>query len=376
VTDALRVRLEGALEVLEAEQASFTRLRALATRTWELHASELLAELERFRASASTHEDAHQRAHRVPEARRVLDSIERGRRRLTARLDSLLRDTAVARVNGLEAKLAVWEELARNVGPAREGTPLSDGRGFMRSHEWWVAFGAIAAVVALEQSLLSFLLVALGVVWRDLSKRELTWRMFDDCVELQDGERTVRIPLASLESVSHDARDGLRLKALRDVRLHGDASLFQFALKLKQVQAEQQARAKYQDASAPALWLGATLQQDDIHVGGLVVVCEAGFVFVPERGLERAWGALVGATRLVRGDVLEALRSLPSKLVAERFQALRELPGVVHADGYGEAAWQPLGDILLVALEADRQLFIRCSTTVQERLRQLREARR
>jgi hypothetical protein len=111
-------------------------------------------------------------------------------------------------------------------------------------------------------------------------------------------------------------------------------------------------------------------------VEGVVVVCDAGFVFLPERAYESAWKAVVGAARLVRGEVLESLRSLPSALIAERFQPLRELGGTIQLDGYGEAAWQPLGDVLMVALEADRKLFLRCSPSTQERLRLARETRR
>src|SRR5262249_12234480 len=154
----------------------------------------------------------------------------------------------------------------------------------------------------------------------------------------------VRIPLASLESVEQLPR-GIKLRALRDVELHGDESLFEFALNLQRIQAEQQMRARHREAPTPALWLHATLQQDDIKVDGSVVVCEAGYVFLPERMYERLWSAIVGAPRVIRSDVHEALRSLPAKALAQGFQNVRELPGVVQLDGYGEAAWQSLGDI-------------------------------
>jgi hypothetical protein len=375
LSDALRVRLEGALEVLEAELRSLHQLRALATRRWEAHSAEVLGLLERVRASMATRDEALAKAQRVPEAERVLERLEDARVALVARLDSVLKHTAVSRVSGLAPKLAIWEELARNVGPPRDAVPLSEGRGFMRSREWWLTFGAIGAVVALHQPLLSFLLLGLGFVWRDFSRHEVGWRMFEDCVELFDEEYTVRIPLASVEAVTHDPT-GLSLKALRDVTLHGDESLFEFGLKLQRMHAEQQLRARYKDSTGPALWLHATLQQDDIRVEGCVVVCEGGFVFMPERAYDRAWAALIGAARVMPGEPLEALRSLPSRLIGDRMQGLRELPGVVQLDGYGEAAWQPLGDILMVQLEAERQLFIKCSPSTQERLRQLREARR
>jgi hypothetical protein len=375
VTDELRLRLEGALEVLEAEMALLKRLRALATRSWELHASEVLGLIERVRASVSNRDDAVTRAQRVREAEGVLEQLEDARVGLVRRLDRVLSQTSASRVSGLDAKLAVWEELARNVGPLREGAPISEGRGFMRSREWWVTFGAMVAVTALHQPLLMFLLAGLGVVWRDFSLRELVWRLFDDVIELYDGEHTVRIPLSSLESVEQ-TKDGLRLRALRDVELRSDASLFEFALTLMRVQAEQQARARFKDRPAPALWLHATLQQEDIRVEGCVVVCDAGFVFLPEREFEGAWKAVIGAPRLVRGEVLESLRSLPAALIAERFQPVRELGGTIQLDGYGESAWQPLGDVVLVALEAERKLFVRCSPSTQERLRLLRETLR
>jgi hypothetical protein len=375
VTDELRVRLEGALEVLEAEMRLLERLRGLANRRWELHASEVLGLIERIRASAATRDDAVLRAQRVHEAEALLERVEEARVGLVSRLDELLMNTSASRVSGLEAKLAVWEELARNVGPLRDVVPISEGRGFMRSREWWVTFGAMVAVTALHQPLLMFLLAGLGFVWRDFSLHELVWRLFDDAIELHDGEHTVRIPLSSLEAVEQTA-DGLKLRALRDIELRGDASLLDFALKLMRVQAEQLARSRFKDRPAPALWLHATLQQDHIRVEGCVVVCDAGFVFLPERAFESAWKAVVGAPRLVRGEVLESLRTLPAALIAERFQPLRELGGTIQLDGYGEAAWQPLGDVVLVALEAERKLFVRCSPSTQERLRLLRETRR
>jgi hypothetical protein len=314
----------------------------------------------------------------VPEAAGILNRVHAARRALEVRLDNVLRGTAVVRAQGLDAKLAVWEELARSVGPRREGLPLAQGHGLMRTREWLVTFGAIVAVAGLQQPLLGFLLVGLGVVWRDFSVRQLRWLMFDDSIELLDSDspnHVVRIPLASLESVEQLPK-GLKLRALRDVELHGDESLFEFTLNLQRIVAEQLMRARHRDAPAPGLWLHATLQQDDIKVDGSVVVCEAGFVFVPERMYERLWSAVVGAPRVIRRDVHEALRSLPAKALAARFQDVRELPGVVQLDGYGEAAWQSLGDILHVALEAERELFIKCSPSTQERLRVLREARR
>jgi hypothetical protein len=375
--EALRVRLEGALEVLESELGSLAQLRRLANPYWELRPAALLSALETARNLAAARDDAMTRAARVAEAAPMLSRVRRARRALEARLDRVLRDTAVRRVQGLDAKLAVWDELVRSVGPRRDGLPLAQGHGLMRTREWLMAFGAIIAVAGLQQPLLGFLLVGLGVVWRDFSMRQLRWVMFDDSIELLDADsnHVVRIPLSSIEAVEQLPK-GIRLRALRDVELHGDESLFEFALNLQRIQAEQQMRNRFRDAPAPALWLHATLQQDDIKVDGSVVVCEEGFVFIPERLYERLWSAVVGAPRVIRSDVHEALRSLPAKALVARFQDVRELPGVVQLDGYGESAWQSLGDILHVGLEAERELFIKCSPSTQERLRLLREARR
>lgn len=370
----LRIRLEGRLEVLEQTTAQLERLLALAHPGWHDEPRVLLDELDAWSDGAAARHDALRAAEREAGARRWLDAVRERQVTLSLKLDRLLHDTAVVRRRALDAKLATWAELARSFGVVHEGQePIASGEGVQRSREWLVTVGAAAAVFAMSQPQLVLLLAPIAVVWWDFCKSTIRWRMFKDCIELTEPDRPVRrVPLESIEEL-----DGDSLRALWDLSLRGESGFLELAVDVRRALTVQKTRLRYGEHASHALWIPGSLHPDDTGAAragarpqhGWLLSCPRGMVFVPDAATSLAWYVAMGAPPLdAQADIGAELRALPEALLDEKVGELGRLKGCVALTGLQHAAFQSLGEILLIEVDAKRRLFVRCSLATQAKL--------
>lgn len=363
----LRIRLEGRLELLEETARDLERLVALASDGWEENAAELIVALDAWAESAAQRDDAKQVVARDAGAKAWVDDVALREAHLCIRLDALLEGTAVPRCRTLDAKLKTWAELARSLGPARELEPVSAGEGVVRSREWMLSFVAAAVVLAVKQPVLALLLAPLGAVWWDFCKSKVKWRLFRDVLEIAEPDRPVRrVPLDSIEELQADA-----VVALWDVSLKGESGFHHLNLDLRRAVAERTTRSRYAGHREHALWMPSSLHSGDPARAqhGWVVSCEAGMVFVPDTATPLAWVLAVGAHPLeTKGDIGPELRNLPARLLEDKVESLAKLKGCVKLSGLQQAAYQSLGEILLVVVDEERKVFIRCSLSTQAKV--------
>ncbi len=364
----LRIRLEGRLEVLERTAAHLDRLLKLTNR-WEEESEALLAELDAWAEATASRHDALRAAERESAARPWLDGVREREAQLSLRLDTVLRGTAAVRRRGLDARLATWAELARSFGRLEGQEPLATGEGVVRSREWLLTVGAAIAVIALKQPQLVLVLGPIGLVWWDFCKSVVRWRMFRDCIELTEPDRPVRrVPLESIEELEGD-----HLSALWDLSLRGESGFLELAVDLRRALTVQETRQRYGDRAAHALWIPGALHPDDAASAraqpGWLLSCPSGMVFVPDAAIPLAWYVAMGAPPLdAQADIGAELRALPEALLDDKVAQLGKLKGCIALKGLTHAAFQSLGEILLIELDAKRRLFVRCSLTTQAKL--------
>jgi len=411
MTDDVRVRLEGRLEVLENAAATLEALTALArSPRWENQAAQVRELITRYQVLAP----------RLPESRgaalalgekttpRRLDDAQRALEEALSRLESVeerararnpSQSVQPERSRGplrhqprLEARLDLWLRLAEHTGVRREGLPLASATARVRSPLWtFLAAGGL--VTLFFHPVAGLLLLAGAAATRHFLAWEVTFRLFAEALEVDEPGAPLRsVPLASVEPV--EARPGVTLRGLRAVTLPGDPRLAPLCATLNALFAEraelarqEQALSAFAGEPVEGRWIPAVLSGRDREANealrgpvpvvkfgrrsggaGAALLSARGLLFIAQTAEPSVRKALFG-TELIRLRAQQRpLLSFPAGLLLARLAELRELPGVVWLDAAEHPTWVADSDQQHVALARGR-LSLRLDDAARAQLR-------
>lgn len=378
MTDEVRIRLEGRLEVLEAAAAALETLTGLArSPRWEREAGKVREVIGLYQALAPRLEEATAAALALGEAG-APGRLEGARRALHARL-------AWLGPRELEARLDGWLRLAEHTGTRRQGRPLASAEVQVGLPRWvYLAVAAVGVALAPSTHGVSLEVLAVGAaLWwlgdrRGARARVASFRLFADALEVDEpGAPTRSLPLASLSPV--EARPGATLRGLRTVTLPSSAGLLALCERLNELLAERAALLRQEQVlrgfageRVEARWLPATLEgvgrePDQVVRSGPVPVVRfgrawtggalltgRGVLFVSQSAEASVRKAVFGAEVTLLRQQQRPLLSFPAGLLLERLAELRALRGVVWVDAAEPAAWIAEGPQEHLTLPAGR----------------------
>lgn len=371
-TDALRIKLEGRLEIMEVAIASLEKLEGLLrTRTWA-QASSAFSEWE---AARSKLDEAQEAARRVGGAEAQLARLRDVQARLGPMLDERLPKTAVARAAGFEAKLKAWQQLAMATGrPARTETPLLATQSAQPS-PWWLAILAQALVLIVAgRGVLGGALVLVALYARASVQRVVRYSLFADVLVVsKPNEASVEVPLRSFGPGEISA--GRTLEGLIDVELPFGSELEALAAGITRVVAEREVLDREEAVlarfSGPAgNWRRASLQPsaeqgssavEVLHFAkaagahssrppvrvtaderrGWALLSSRGLLFIPRTTEPSVRGVLFGTEPVeLLWREQRPLEQLPEALLFEHLDALRRMTSLVWCDATTPLRWR------------------------------------
>ena len=224
---ALRIRLEGRLEVLESASQSLEELeKLLRKRKWP-DANALRAHLHTWEAVqprvAASIDAAHRANGSAPVERltRARDSLERA-------LQERFKASTIGRAHPSE-RIGLWRQLVDAMkAPARSEQWIAEVSITFHGWRWWLGLLALSLAI-LPLSFSHALGVSLGVVLAApiafyVMSTKLRYRLSRDALVRETwGEPTLRLPLTSFERA--EAAPGTTLRGLVDIELgHEDGS--------------------------------------------------------------------------------------------------------------------------------------------------------
>lgn len=349
MTDALRIRLEGRLETLEAAEPLLARLVELATPEWTSHANDVrdtLAQLDLPRITEAAM--AVLRVEGGAEAARQVFAL---RTQLHQKLEALLVGTTAAKAQDVDERLALWFALSKHVGVRASGRLLFEGSTTRRKLDWGVGALACIATAAFGQWQLALVLVAATTAWWLVDAERLKWRAFDDALELElPGQGVLTLPNATLTVES--AGSTLILKSLWQVELPRTDATIDVLLHVQGLRKEAALLEKVNANPAPARWHSAVFVRSvpapvselkgfvqvtrfepdaggPARVPGHVVVLGEHALFLPARVESSVWRIVFGELPGEGSALPRTLDALPARMLAERLFALRALSGAI-----------------------------------------------
>lgn len=387
MTDALRTRLEGNLEVLEEAIGALEALDQALRSGWETRRDDVLVNLDAALRTLSRLDGARAAAGRIAEAAPYVAQLDDVSARLEQRIARELPPTNVNAAR-LARRLEIWRVVARHTGVAHEGEPLASAERVASSlpvHPLYVGLGAFVVLFVQRMPLVAAISLAIGALaWR-LSLRRTRYRLFDDVLEVHTETRPVHaVPIASMD-VGRTANATV-IRGLRDVELPDDAaftSLVDMLAALVEsrdaIAREEQVLAKY--APIPALWFPAALQRDEHasteHRGGLEIVhfassgrvargralvTESGVLFLELDAEREARVAITGCPPFAFPRNRQVpFEQLPEQLIIDRLDELRALRRSAWIARGAPQTWESTDDRELVKSQG-----LRLTLTVDE----------
>lgn len=330
-SDALRIRLEGRLEVIESATQSLEELEKLLragkwpdTRAAKTH-------LQTWESLQARLPDALEAAHRAG-GTAVIARLKEQKQSLERSLQQHFSASSVGRARDFAERLALWHQLLESSGlPARAGPAIAELT--VKNGRWW-------------------------------RRSVVHYRLFADVlVREREGEPTLQLPLTSFDAV--DVSPGTTVQGLVDLELPKNGDAVTFCARMKQLANEREVlrreeRSLERFAGPAGRWLGATLKPDQngqpesVEVlsfakaergtpiemkarrgaapapkVGLALLCERGLLFIPQSTQQAVREVLFDTERVeLMHEQQRPLSTFPSELILDHLEELRRIVGV------------------------------------------------
>ncbi|MEW6430134.1 MAG: hypothetical protein AB1730_01390 [Myxococcota bacterium] len=318
--EALRIRLEGGAEVLEAAVTQLHRLEGRLGAGLAALDREDLGELKAALAALPAVDEALEKADRLDGARALAADVRRARDALVPRIAAALASLGHPAPEGgfaaqLRALIAALKYLGRRPGPGERA--LFEGQGV--TGRWpivAVELLALAGVLAGYAAVAAPLGVAALVVYLAMRKPPARWRLMPDRVQLErPGAPLLEVQYEDIQSVSRTA-------GAVELGL-GDATLTLPTLRPGALEKLLRSMVQHMGGATATPGASAVLagSLEDRSVHALVVPQG---VWIIERGDERTIidAVLPGHDGASLEDALRALSHLPAVLLARRLEGL------------------------------------------------------
>lgn len=201
----LDIRLEGGLELVDAERARMAALGALAVRRWAHRGAEVKAQLEERRAGLARVVRVLERAARIPGGDEVIARFRGDEARLLARVRRAVRGTPSGAT--LEQALAHWQGCADCVAEAGPSLVLCAGERVPQRWPWLLTLGVAAGLATAVAPFWPFglaagapLVLLAAALWARGRVRQARWGLLPDQFRVHRGAETIPVPLQTLMS--------------------------------------------------------------------------------------------------------------------------------------------------------------------------------
>jgi hypothetical protein len=350
VAQSVRVRLEGSVELLEAELETLEVLLQALKTDWEAEAPLVEARLRSLVAGQAAVEQVLGHSERLPELAPFVEYRRALWTQLASRARQTLVGTAVDRAFSDAQVFERWQQLAQHTNRPQHGALLAHEELVKYSPEFMVGVVSVAFLLVTGWPLLTALVAALTWLWRQAGKVTTRYELTVHELSVEvSGQAKHSLPLQGLTQPSQRKWVGLRTLELPSSLTHFDELVAQVVAERRALDDERALVARHAAlASEAVLSARATLTlPNQAPRRGVAMVTVEGALWLPHEACE-ALRAVVMKQEPLKLLGAEQLRfeGLPSALLYSRLDALRAAP---------QTRWSSLRDALSWSTRATEQ---------------------